>query len=163
MNKSRMAFACIPLLLFSAGHSQAQTPAPSQTPITLHVDLTDAPRHLLHAHLQIPVIAGPLTLEYPQWIPGDHRPPGPIDNLAGIVVRANDQSLPWRRDDVDMYGIHLDVPSGVNRLDHSLAFLAAPGDTGSDEDEATSANMTVLELNSVVLYPAHIPVGQIPI
>ena len=51
----------------------------------LHVDLTDAPRHLLHAHLQIPVTAGPLTLEYPQWIPGDHRPTGPIDNLAGIV------------------------------------------------------------------------------
>src|ERR1700761_5459212 len=144
MNKSRMAFACIPLLLFSAGHSQAQTPAPSQQPITLHVDLTDAPRHLLHAHLEIPVTAGPLTLEYPQWIPGDHRPTGPIDNLAGIVVRANGQTLPWRRDDVDMFGIHVEVPSGVSRLDVSLDFLATPGNTGSDEDGATSSNMTVL-------------------
>ena len=163
MNKSRVALACIHLILFSAGRCQAQAPAPSQTPITLHVDLTDAPRHLLHAHLEIPVSAGPLTLEYPQWIPGDHRPTGPIDNLAGIVVRGNGQTLPWRRDDVDMYGIHVEVPSGVSRLDVSLDFLATPGDTGSDEDQATSANMTVLEWNSVVLYPAHIPVGQIPI
>ena len=129
----------------------------------LHVDLTDAPRRLLHSHLEIPVSAGPLTLEYPQWIPGDHRPTGPIDNLAGIRVRANGQDLPWRRDDVDMYGFHVEVPPGVSRLEVSLDFLATPGDTGSDEDGGTSANMTVLEWNSVVLYPAHTPVAQIPI
>ena len=129
----------------------------------LHVDLSDAPRRLLHAQLQIPVSAGPLTLEYPQWIPGDHRPTGPIDNLAGIVMRANGQDLPWRRDDVDMYGIHVEVPSGVSRLEVSLDFLATPGNTGSDEDGATSANMTVLEWNSLVMYPAHVPVAQIPI
>ncbi len=122
------------LLLLSAGQ-YAKRKRPAQQPITLHVDLTDAPRHLLHAHMEIPVSAGPLTLEYPQWIPGDHRPTGPIDNLAGVVIRANGQILPWRRDDVDMYGIHVEVPSGVNRLEVSLDFLATPGDTGSDEDE----------------------------
>ena len=166
MNKSIVGLACTSLLLFSARPSLAQEPAqpqPLASPIVLHVDLSDAPRHLLHAHLEIPVTAGPLTLEYPQWIPGDHRPTGPIDNLAGISVRANGQTLPWRRDDVDMYGIHVEVPSGVARLEVSLDFLATPGDTGSDEDQATSANMTLLEWNSVVLYPAHIPVAQIPI
>jgi predicted metalloprotease with PDZ domain len=161
MNKVLMALACMNLLLASAAPCHAQAPAPS--PIELHVDLTDAPRHLLHARLEIPVSAGPLTLEYPQWIPGDHRPTGPIDNLAGVVVHANGQTLPWRRDDVDMYGIHVEVPSGVTQLEVSLDFLATPGDTGSDEDQATSANMTVLEWNSVILYPAHIPVAQIPI
>jgi predicted metalloprotease with PDZ domain len=160
MNKCLTGLACISLLFLSAGHGTAQAPA---SPIVLHVDLTDAPRRLLHAHLEIPVSAGPLTLEYPQWIPGDHRPTGPIDNLAGIRVRANGQDLPWRRDDVDMYGFHVEVPQGVSRLDVSLDFLATPGDTGSDEDGGTSANMTVLEWNSVVLYPAHIPVAQIPI
>ncbi len=135
----------------------------AQAPIVLHVDLNDAPRHLLHAHLEIPVSAGPLTLEYPQWIPGDHRPTGPIDNLAGLFIRANGQDLPWRRDDVDVYGIHVEVPAGVSRLDVALDFLATPGFTGSDMDGATSSNMTVLEWNSVVMYPAHIPVAQIPI
>ena len=160
MNKSLTGLACISLLLLSAGRCTAQTPA---SPIMLHVDLTDAPRRLLHSHLEIPVSAGPLTLEYPQWIPGDHRPTGPIDNLAGIRVRANGQDLPWRRDDVDMYGFHVEVPPGVSRLEVSLDFLATPGDTGSDEDAGTSANMTVLEWNSVVLYPAHKPVAQIPV
>jgi predicted metalloprotease with PDZ domain len=143
--------------------AEAKEPAHPSEPIVLHVDLTDAPRHILHAHEQIPVSAGPLTLEYPQWIPGDHRPTGPIDNLAGVFVRANGKEIPWRRDEVDMYGIHLTVPDGVTSLDVSYDFLAVPGGTGSDEDDATSANMAVLEWNSVVLYPAHIPVADIPI
>jgi predicted metalloprotease with PDZ domain len=160
MNKSFTGLAGAALLFLSSALCLAQAPA---SPILLHVDLTDAPRRLLHAHLQMPVTAGPLTLEYPQWIPGDHRPTGPIDNLSGVRVRANGQDLPWWRDDVDMYAFHVDVPSGVTKLDVSLDFLATPGDTGSDEDDATSANMTVLEWNSVVLYPAHIPVADIPI
>src|SRR3984885_9620793 len=164
MTKRICGLACVALLcllpLMITSRSRAQAPA---APIVLHVDLTDAPRRLLHAHMQIPVNAGPLTLAYPQWIPGDHRPTGPIDNLSGIRVRANGQDLPWRRDDVDMYAFHLDVPAGVTTLEASLDFLATPGDTGSDEDEATSPNLTVLEWNSVILYPAHIPVAQIPI
>src|SRR5271155_792162 len=151
---------CIGLLSLSAGRSIAQ---PSATPIALHVDLSDAPRRLLHARLEIPVSPGPLTLEYPRWVPGDPRPTGPIDNLAGVFLRANGQDLPWRHDPVDMYAIHVDVPSGVSRLDVSLDFLATPGATASDMDGATSANMTVLEWNSVIVYPAHTPVAQIPI
>jgi predicted metalloprotease with PDZ domain len=160
MNKCVAVLTCVGWLVLFLGRCAAQPPA---SPIVLHVDLTDAPRHLLHSHLQIPVSAGPLTLEYPQWIPGDHRPTGPIDNLAGITVRADGKDLPWRRDDVDMFAIHVEVPPGVSRLEVSLDFLATPGDTGSDMDGATSANMTVLEWNSVVLYPAHTPVAQIPV
>jgi predicted metalloprotease with PDZ domain len=145
----------------TAAHEQ---PAPKMAgPIVLHVDLSNAPRHILHAHETIPVTAGPLELEYPEWIPGDHRPTGPIDNLAGLFIRANGKDIPWRRDEVDMYGVHLTVPEGVTSLDVSYDFLAVPGGTGSDEDDATSANMTVLEWNSVVIYPAHIPVADIPV
>ena len=151
---------------FATKHKTSEHPkeaARPTEPIVLHVDLTDAPRHILHAHEQIPVTAGPLELEYPQWIPGDHRPTGPIDNLAGVFVRANGKDIPWRRDEVDMYGIHLTVPEGVTSLDVSYDFLAVPGGTGSDEDDATSANIAVLEWNSVVLYPAHVPAADIPI
>ncbi len=147
-----------------SGFVQAATSSlPSAAPIVVHVDLKDAPRKLLHAHLTIPVSAGPLTLEYPEWIPGDHRPTGPIDNLTGLVIRANGQDLPWRRDDVDMYGFHVEVPPGVSSLDVSLDLLATAGFSGSDMSGATSAHMTVLEWNSVILYPAHVPVAQIPI
>lgn len=158
-----------PSFAFPALAAKHKTASPEQAAphmtgsIVLHVDLTDAPRHILHAHETIPVSAGPLELEYPQWIPGDHRPTGPIDNLAGLFIRANGKDIAWRRDEVDMYGVHLIVPDGVTSLDVSYDFLAVPGGTGSDEDDATSANMAVLEWNSVVIYPAHIPVADIPI
>lgn len=134
-----------------------------KAPIQLHVDLTDAPRRLLHVQEKIPVSAGPMTLEYPEWIPGDHRPTGPIDNVAGVFIRADGKDLPWRRDDVDMYALHVDVPSGVSTLDVDFDFLAVPGHTGSDEDDATSQNMAVVEWNSVVMYPAGVPVREIPV
>ena len=54
-------------------------------PITLSVDLTDAPRKILHATEVMPVSPGPLTVVYPEWIPGEHGPTGPIDNMAGIL------------------------------------------------------------------------------
>lgn len=141
---------------------QQATKAPT-TPILLHVDMTDAPRHLIHVHEQIPAIAGAMTLEYPEWIPGNHRPTGPIDNVAGLFIRANGQDLPWRRDEVDMYGVHVDVPQGVSTLDVSFDFLVAPGGTGAGEDRSTSKNLAVVEWNSVVMYPAGIPVRQIPV
>ena len=145
----------------ASGQKSSETTA--KPPILLHVDLTDAPRHLIHVQEKIPVTAGPMILEYPEWIPGDHRPTGPIDNVAGVFIRANGQDLTWRRDDVDMYAIHVDVPGGVSTLDVSFDFLAVPGATGSDEDEGTSRNLAVLEWNSVVMYPAGTPVRDIPI
>jgi predicted metalloprotease with PDZ domain len=145
---------------FAKSNKETSRPAPL---IELHVDLTDAPRHLLHAHLEIPVQPGDLTLEYPQWIPGNHRPTGPIDNMTGLFLRANGQELPWRRDDVDMYGVHVSVPQGVSKLDVNFDFLAVPGATGSSDDGATSVNMAVLEWDCLLMYPAHIPVSKIPI
>ena len=65
--------------------AQQQTAAPSgPPPIRLTVDATQAPQKILHAHMQIPVQPGPLTLYYPEWIPGEHMPDGPIINVAGM-------------------------------------------------------------------------------
>ena len=65
----------------------------AQTPIKLTVDLTDAPRRILHATETMPVQPGPMTLVYPKWIPGEHGPTGPIDNSG----RAGDCSCRNRR------------------------------------------------------------------
>ena len=40
--------------------------------IRLAVDARQAPQKILHAHMQIPVQAGPLTLYYPKWIRRAH-------------------------------------------------------------------------------------------
>ena len=136
-------------VLFAAALSAAaQTP-----PIHVTVDVTDAPRKILHGSLSIPVQPGPLTLIYPKWIPGEHGPTGPIDNLAGIVIRANGNELPWRRDDVNMFGFHLTVPDGVSTLDVKVDFLATAAATGFSAGASTSANLALVSWNEILLYP----------
>ena len=71
--------------------------------IRLAVDARQAPQKILHAHMQIPVQAGPLTLYYPKWIPGEHMPDGPIIQVAGMKFSAGGKAIPWRRDLVEMY------------------------------------------------------------
>lgn len=121
----------------------------------LTVDLTDAPRKIIHAQLTMHVSPGPMTLLYPKWIPGEHGPTGPIDNLAGLVITADGQPVPWVRDSVNMYAFHVTVPPGVPTLHIKLDFLAT-ATTGFSAGASTSANLAVLSWNEVVLYPAGI-------
>src|ERR1700691_2404059 len=83
----------------------------------LRVDATDAPHHIIHTHLTMPVKPGPMTLLYPQWIPGEHGPTGPIVDMAGLKISANGQTLDWVRDSVNMYALHVRVPEGAASLD----------------------------------------------
>lgn len=123
-------------------------------PVILRVDLTEAARRIVHARLQIPVSPGPLTLYYPKWVPGEHGPTGPVGNLAGLRFAGNGKSLPWRRDDVDMYAIHVVIPSGVRSLDVSLDFLLSSDEHGFIFAASSTANLAVLSWNQVLLYPA---------
>src|SRR5215469_13693913 len=99
-------------------------------PITLSVDLTDAPRKILHATEVMPVTAGPLTVVYPKWIPGEHGPTGPIENMAGFFITANGQPVKWERDKVDMFAYHLTVPQGATKLEMKIDFLASSSLSG---------------------------------
>jgi len=149
-----MHFRLRPLLglLFAAAVSlNAQTGA---NPIRITVDLTDAPRKILHAHMTIPVSPGPVTLLYAKWIPGEHMPDGPIDNLAGLFITANGQPLAWTRDDVNMYAIRVTVPEGVTQLDVKDDFLATAAASGFSAGASTSASLALLSWNELVLYPA---------
>ncbi|MDQ2776387.1 MAG: M61 family peptidase [Acidobacteriota bacterium] len=129
--------------------------------ITVTADLTDAPRKLLHSELTFPVRPGPLTLYYPQWIPGEHAPSGPIDNLARLVFTANGKVIAWQRDDVNMFTIRLTVPEGATKLNARLDFLATAPATGFSSGASTSANLAVLSWNELLLYPAGLPPSQI--
>ncbi len=121
--------------------------------ITLTVDATEAPRKILHAREEIPVSAGPLTLVYPKWIPGEHIPSGPVSDLAGLKFTAGGRTLAWRRDDVDMYAIHLDVPQGTSTLEVSLDYLQPVIERGFSEAASATEKMAVISWNTVLLYP----------
>ncbi|MGA9956937.1 MAG: M61 family peptidase [Acidobacteriaceae bacterium] len=135
-----------------AGAAPSTQPG-SATPITITVDATDAPRKMLHADLVIPVQPGDLTLVYAKWIPGEHEASGPIDDLAGIVIKANGQTLPWVRDSVDMFKLHVLVPQGVTELRVHDDFLATAGPVGFSAGASTSENLAMISWNEVMLWP----------
>ena len=125
---------------------------PEAQSIRLHVDLTDAPRNLYHARLEIPVQAGDVALAFPKWIPGNHRPSGPIGGLTGIRMEAAGRTLPWRRDPLEMYEFHVSVASGVTTLEVSLDAITTLDSAGGG-GPASSSNLLDLNWNAVVLYP----------
>jgi predicted metalloprotease with PDZ domain len=125
-----------------------------KTPIQITADLSDAPRKLYHAEVDLPVTAGPLTLTTPKWIPGTHRSWANVSDITGVVFTANGQPLAWRRDDVDMFAFHVTVPAGVSTLHAHLDCIVT---------ERLSQKMAALEWEKLLLYPANIPVRDIPI
>ena len=125
----------------------------TQGPITIVVDATEAPRKMLHARLTIPTKPGPLTLLYPKWIPGEHGPTGPITDLAGLKITGGGKSIAWRRDNVEMYAFHLEIPNGVSSIEVALDFLLPVGTAGFSSAASATANLVVLSWNQVLLYP----------
>ena len=142
----RLFASVVVLSLIISGVGQAQS-------LQLFVDLTEAPRNIFHSKMTIPVSAGPLTLVYPKWIPGNHRPSGPISNFTGLRFEAAGKPIPWQRDDVDMYAFHVEVPTGVSELTVFADTITIDGSAGAT---GASASSTLLDLNwnQVVLYPA---------
>src|SRR5208283_1544636 len=130
--------------------------APTDTPypgtIRLAVDATDVTRHVFRVSETIPVRSGPLTLLYPKWLPGTHRPDGRVDALAGLVIKANGERLKWVRDTVDVFAFHVDVPAEAKNLELEYQFLSA-GD-GNEGRIVTTPEMLNLQWTSVALFPA---------
>src|SRR5579884_3691239 len=100
-----MKRACVGLgvALVLWGGAVTQGRADEHGAVHVTVDLTEAPRRILHSHLEMPVSAGPLTLYYPKWIPGEHAPNGPITDVAGLKLEAGGKTLTWKRDPTDMF------------------------------------------------------------
>ncbi|MCD2317624.1 peptidase M61 [Sphingomonas sp. IC-11] len=176
----RLAFASV--LLASAAVVTAQVPngnsAPQPVPFTttipdpvdqpypgtiaLNVDATDVARGIFRVNETIPVAkAGPMTLLYPAWLPGNHAARGQIEKLAGLVIKANGRTIPWTRDPVDVYAFHIDVPAGASAIEASFQFISA---TKADQGRITmTPEMLSLQPNSVSLYPAGYFTRQIPV
>src|ERR1700756_4097528 len=96
-------------------------------PMSLALDATDVARGVLHAHETIPATAGAMTLLYPKWTPGEHGPTGPLAGLVNVQITANGQRLAWRRDPVEMFAFHFDVPQGASSIDVTLDSLLPSG------------------------------------
>lgn len=151
-------FSTLALALLTCPRLPAQSAAHN---IKLSVDATRATQKILHAQLEIPASPGPLTLNYPKWMPADHSPDGPIENLTGLKFTSGGNVIPWRRDLVDMFAFHLDVPKGASSINVDLDFLlSVPGPT-IDFSASASAKILILMWNQVLLYPSGSPADKI--
>ena len=147
MNLSKVLGA---VCFFAALSAWAATPPT----VTIFVDAASAPRKIFHAKLKIPASAGDLTLYYPKWIPGEHAPDGPVIDLAGLKFFANGKPLKWRRDLLDGFTIHVDVPAGETEVNAELDFLSpATFEGGFSAGSSATDKMAVISWNQVLLYP----------
>lgn len=148
MKLSRI-FEILFLLLFPISSFAATPPT-----VTISVDATSAPRKIFHASLKIPATPGDLTLYYPKWIPGEHAPDGPVVDLAGLKFSAGGKTLKWRRDLLDGFTLHVEVPAGVTEVDAELDYLSpATLESGFSAGSSATDKLAVISWNQVLLYP----------
>ena len=149
--------------LFALPAAAQETPGPLPIPaardipypgvMTLTVDATDLDRRIFRVRQTIPVAAaGPMTLLYPEWLPGAHAPRGQLEKLAGLVITAGGKPVDWTRDPVNVYAFHIVVPDGAKALDLQFQFLSA---TATDQGRVVvTQEMLNLQWNAMALYPA---------
>ncbi|MDQ8030367.1 MAG: hypothetical protein REJ23_16710, partial [Brevundimonas sp.] len=161
--------ACAAALLLGAAPALAQVgtpalpvalapiPAPRDVaypaPIPIEVDATDIDRRIVSVKQTIPVVAaGPLVLLYPQWIPGNHGPVGPVDDIADLQITANGQPLRWVRNTVSTNAFQVEVPAGVSAVEVSFKWLT-PLD-GAQGRVVITDEMLNIQWEKALLYPA---------
>jgi len=121
--------------------------------IKLEVDATDVQRRIFRIRETIPISgSGPVTLLYPQWVPGGHSPRNALDKLAGLVVRANGKVIPWTRDTVQVFAFHVTPPAGATELDVEFQFLSP---TAADQGRVVmTPEMLNAQWLNLAVYPA---------
>ncbi|MFC5741470.1 M61 family metallopeptidase [Dyella tabacisoli] len=134
----------------------ADVPAPQDVPfdgtLKINVDATDLARRVFRVHEVVPAQPGTLTLLYPQWLPGNHSPSGPIDKMAGLKVSANGKTLAWKRDPLNVYAFHVEVPQGASSVEVEFQFLSAQDPRQGRV--VMTPEMLNLQWNTVTMYPA---------
>jgi predicted metalloprotease with PDZ domain len=143
-----------PLLFLVLPLALAAPRARALDAISLTVDASGTQQKLLHARMEIPVAPGELTLYYPKWIPGEHGATGPISDIVNLHFEGGGKTVPWKRDLLDVFTFHLEIPQGVNRLTASYDYIEPEGYSATDK-------LMVLEWNDVLLYPAGTPAEQL--
>jgi predicted metalloprotease with PDZ domain len=154
---SASALAIALTLAFPArADAQLTVPAAVDQPypgtIVLDVDATNLSQQIFRMRMSIPVKPGPLTLLYPQWLPANHGPNGPITQLAGLKFTAGGKPVEWTRDPVQVFAFHVNVPEGASVLEAEYQYLS-PLDTSQGRITMTDEILGV-QWPSVTLYPA---------
>lgn len=132
--------------------------------IAVAVDTANIAQGIFAVHETIPVTRGArLALLYPEWRPGNHSPTGRgrLARVAGLVITADGKPLAWSRDPVNVFAVHVSVPSRVTSIDVDFQYLPPPAsDYGRPE---TTLRILTLDWDAVTFYPAGYYARQITV
>ncbi|TFW16927.1 M61 family peptidase [Massilia arenosa] len=152
-------------LAYAAHAFAADIPAPANKPypgtIVLNVDATDVGQAIFRVRSTIPAKPGAMTLLYPQWVPGQHGPTGPLLQLAGLRITANGQPVEWTRDPVNVYAFHITVPKGAAQIEAQYEYLSPV--TGAQGRITMTPDILGVQWLAMSLYPAGYYTRQIPV
>jgi predicted metalloprotease with PDZ domain len=121
--------------------------ATQQAPATLVLDASRAADGIMEVRERIPATPGSFTIVYPKWIPGEHGPTGPLNDLAALRISAGGTLLDWRRDANDLYAFHVDVPPGAAAIDADFYVLM-----NAPDDVMSSHSLAIVNWNRALLY-----------
>jgi predicted metalloprotease with PDZ domain len=144
-------------VLAAAATAHADTlPAPGDQPypgaIVLSVDASNTSQQIFRVKESIPAKPGKLTLLYPQWVPANHGPIGPLNQFAGLKLTANGKPLAWVRDPLNVFAFQVEVPHDAKTVEAEYQYLSP---TEPNQGRITITGEIVgVQWHSVLLYPA---------
>ncbi|CAM3974333.1 Putative protease with the C-terminal PDZ domain [Novosphingobium lubricantis] len=176
---TKLAAAPLLLALSVSTHALAANSAPVAVPIEhrvpdaqdvpypgtmlLDIDASDVQRRAYRVTQTIPVAAGAseLILLFPQWLPGNHAPRGPLAELVGVQFFVDGKPVAWKRDRVEMNAFHVMLPAGAKAV---VAKFIHTSPLQSNEGRITmTPEMLNLQWEKMSLYPAGHYVRQIKV
>ena len=134
-------------------------PDPADTPwpggaILLDIDASDTQRGVFRVTQTIPIAPGTarLTLLLPEWLPGHHAPRGDLAGLADLRFTADGKPVSWKRDPVEVFAFHVDLPAGTRTL--VAKFVHTSPLQPSEGRIVMTPEMLNLQWEKMSLYPA---------
>jgi predicted metalloprotease with PDZ domain len=130
------------------------SPLHAESPrMELSVDASQVSRRILRVKMKIPAAPGPITLVYPKWIPGQHSPAGPINDMMGLKFTVGETIVPWQRDDVDLYAFHLEIPAQAGEIHAEFYVTGVSDESGFLPGNSSAPDQLILNWDQLLLYP----------
>jgi predicted metalloprotease with PDZ domain len=134
--------------------------------LRVHVDATNIEQKLFSVEQSIKLspdqFGKRLTVYFPKWIPGEHGPSGPLVDLSGLQFFVGDQRVVWKRDDVEPYSFHVELPAQKQSNAALTAKFTTVTAMGASRRDGAVVSPKVLGLvwNRLLLYPAGKPTAK---
>lgn len=121
--------------------------------IQVDIDARDAARRIVHVQETVRLTDVQRALVYPKWLPGEHAPSGPLNDVVNLRFSERGKTIPWTRDPFDMFTVRLELTPGPHEVSVAFDYATGTGGRGSLSPSSSSAQLAIVRGNQVVFYP----------